>query len=98
MHALAYVLKIGPRFSEGARLLWLRMTRERLTQESLRTELRLSKGVLSTWLHGTRLPDGPCRGQLFVRFGIPPQAWEEKPAKPFSIEDMGSNPNATEKQ
>lgn len=79
--------QLGERFSEGARLLWIAMRRDRLSQETLRTELGRARGVIGHWLRGDRLPDGASRGKLFERFGIKPQAWEQKPKKPFSIEE-----------
>ena len=78
--------RLGKRFSEGARLLWSAMLRAGLSQEALRVELRRPKGVIGRWLMGERLPDGESRGRLFKRFGIQPQAWDQKPTKPFSIE------------
>lgn len=77
---------LGPRFSEGARLLWAAMRREGLTQRALRTQLDLGGGVIGRWLRGDRVPDGASRGKLFERFRIKPQSWEQKPTKPFSIE------------
>jgi hypothetical protein len=87
MGALIYGRRrLGDRFSEGARLLWLAMLRQGLSQESLRAELGRPKGVIGRWLLGDRLPDGESRGRLFKRFGIKPQAWDQKPSKPFSLE------------
>lgn len=79
--------ELGERFSEGARLLWVAMRRHELSQEALRTELGRARGVVGHWLRGERLPDGTSRGKLFERFGIKPQAWEQKPTKPFSLDE-----------
>lgn len=79
--------QLGERFSEGARLLWIAMRKHGLSQESLRRDLGRARGVIGHWLRGDRLPDGASRGRLFERFAIKPQAWEQKPTKPFSIEE-----------
>jgi len=86
MGALIYGRQLGPRFSEGARLLWVAMRRAGLSQESLRSELGCAKGVIGRWLRGDRLPDGTFRGKLFKQFGIRPQLWEHGPSRPFSCD------------
>lgn len=91
MAALLYSRReLGKRFSEGARLLWVAMRREGLTQEALRKDMGRARGVVGHWLRGDRRPDGASRGKLFERFEIKPQAWEEDPKKPFSLEDAAA--------
>lgn len=86
MGALIYARRLGPHFSEGARLLWLSMEHRDYTQEDLRQLIGKSKGVIGRWLRGDQRPDGESRGLLFELLKIKPQAWDSVPQKAFSIE------------
>lgn len=83
---------LGDHFSEGARVLWVSMGREKLSQEGLRRRLNehrdadrpMARGVINRWLYGDRKPDGEGRGMLFKSLGIDPSLWECEPRKPFA--------------
>lgn len=77
--------KRAARFSEGARLLWLAMERDGLSQEATRLKVGVAGGQLGRWLRGERLPAGPFRGALFRLFSIDPSAWDVPPSEPFKF-------------
>ncbi len=79
------VSRVGPYLSEGARLLWVGMRREKVSQAELRRELDISHGLVGRWLRGERVPHGRNRRALEKRFGISLDDWERKPTKRFSM-------------
>lgn len=87
MGALIYVHRRGAYLSEGSRLLCLRMRRANLSQADLRASLQLSAGQVGRWLRGERRPQAHWRRALLARFGIPVDAWMQKPTKRFSLEE-----------
>lgn len=91
MATRVYTDTLGDKFSEGARLLWLAMRRSQLSQEQLRLELQLARGVIGRWLRGERRPDGKSRGTLFERFEISPTAWDSPPSEPFTLPSTGTD-------
>lgn len=72
-------VEVGPKFSEGARQLWLALVERNWTQEEARVELGLARGMLSRWLYGERCPGGPMRVRLVERLAIPVGAWDVAP-------------------
>lgn len=78
---------LGPKFSEGARLLWIAVQRERLTLVALAKEVGRGQGTVSRWMHGIRIPDEDSRRELHRRFGVPSdiEMWRRKPTQKFHI-------------
>lgn len=75
---------LGPKFSEGARLLWAVLGRLN-SQEAVRERIDCSQGLVNRWLYGDRLPGLSYVFKLEDAFGIPCRAWMLKPAKRFSL-------------
>jgi hypothetical protein len=82
-----YRRHLGPKFSEGSRLLWA-VIESQGSQEAVRRTLRTTRGVVSKWLYGDRGGDD-MELKFAVRvedaFGIPVRAWLTKPTKRFKV-------------
>lgn len=76
-------IALGPRFSEGARLLWRALHNRRQSQAAVAARLGVDGGTVNRWLYGDRLPGRVCAELLRRRFGIPVAAWEQAPSVPF---------------
>jgi len=78
-----YRRHLGPRFSEGARLLWTKLERLGLTAADVRREVRASSGLVEMWLYGEKVPRIEYAGRLNEKFGIPVHKWVEQPKRSF---------------
>lgn len=79
----AYRLTLGPKFSEGARLLW--SARERFASlEEMRQLLDAYRGELSLVLYGDRLPRLELAAKIHEQFQIAPTAWSQAPSVEFT--------------
>lgn len=84
---------LGENFSEGARLLWLKLPKlargwgvEPVSaREELTKRLSAARGTVSRYLYGDRRPDLVQAGKLEEIAGIPMRAWNELPKKPFTL-------------
>jgi len=75
--------EMGPRFSEGARLLWqAAVFRDRLTMRQIRDRLGGTSDV-PRWLYGDRVPVLRALMRIHKLWKIPVTAWAEPPKKPF---------------
>lgn len=86
----SYRRTLGPRFSEGARLLWLVLENRGVSISAAVAELSAedrkaswSKGVLSNVLYGMRRPGPMIAADLRAAFGVPMEAWAEAPREAF---------------
>jgi transcriptional regulator with XRE-family HTH domain len=77
-------LGLGPKFSEGARRLWLALRKRNWSQTEATQQLKLSVGMLSRFLYGDRKPGRQTSEILRIKLGIEPPLWDRAPAKPFS--------------
>ncbi len=69
--------------NEGARLLRLAIATQRLTQQETEKRIRARshrRGSISRYLSGARLPDRIVSIAMRDEFGIPVDAWDQKPA------------------
>jgi hypothetical protein len=93
---------LGPRFSEGARQLWIvAIFERRLTQEGIRLALGKSgtfargapersgtaRGVVVRWLYGDQRAELDQAVMIEEVFGIPCKAWTLPAAEPFVVPD-----------
>ena len=89
--------ELGPKFNEGARLLWLAIIREGITQFALSRELGIATpGVQNRWLWGDQRPMNPWRKKINERFSVPVDAWDEEPTEAFTppLASAGESPDA----
>lgn len=70
------------RENEGQRLLVKALEGEGLSLNAARLALGLGVGVINHWVKGTGKPDGPRRGLLRQRFGVPFEAWDAEVSSP----------------
>lgn len=75
---------LGREFSEGARLLWDRVTAGTVTAASLATTTGLDESAVHMHLYGDRRPRADAR-EHYATLGIPVAAWDKRPAKPFAL-------------
>lgn len=70
---------LGPKFSEGARLLWEAKVSQQLSIEELRRRIKASSGMVNLWLYGDKRPGLTYAHRLYVEFGIAVTLWTQKP-------------------
>lgn len=68
--------------NEGARRLRERLSELGESQNKAEQELGLTKGHVSRFLSGDRVPDRRTAEAMRVRYGIPAGAWDEPPQEP----------------
>lgn len=76
-----YRRHLGPRFSEGARLLWIAMGD--MPPAEFERSLGWSRGILSNYLYGERRAGRAASLLLFERHAIPIGAWSKAPSVAF---------------
>lgn len=76
---------LGPRFSEGARLLWEAMEHRGWTQGQLRKELGVTTGRVSRWLYGDLRPPLTVAVSISKKLHIPEEAWMQSPSVDFVV-------------
>lgn len=74
---------LGGQFSEGARLLWKNLAKAHMSPEQLTRQLGTSRGSVSRWLYGDRKPELAVANKLSHALGIPTDAWDQVPTRPF---------------
>jgi hypothetical protein len=77
-------LHLGPKFSEGARLLWKVVT-DLGSQGAAMRELGCATGMLSRWLYGDQTPRLTWLVRIRDAFGIPIEAWQQAPKRKFQV-------------
>ena len=91
--ATAFVRRtLGPKFSEGARLLWLAVVRQRLTLRQVSEAGGAQQAHY--WLFGDKRPGPTPRRRLRDGFGIEPALWDEAPHEPFSLDRLAEQRDA----
>jgi transcriptional regulator with XRE-family HTH domain len=78
-----YRRHLGPKFSEGARLLWARIERRRLSFSEAAELLGWTRPALSNVLYGERLPGVALAAVVAQRFRVPITAWARPASVPF---------------
>lgn len=73
----------GTKFSEGTRLLWLRVIELGWTQKDLTDRFRLASGIANRTLFGDRTVSLPEAIRYRDELGIPIEAWDAKPTERF---------------
>ena len=76
-------LTLGPRFSEGARLLWLVLAERAWSQGEAARAIGAKAGVVPRWLYGDTRPSWDWASKLRDLFGIPLESWTLPPSIPF---------------
>ena len=84
---------LGPRFSEGARRLWLALAARGWSQTKLEAELE-TKTPVSYWLYGDKKPSLENAFKLKRLLGIEPDWWNQPANEVF---DLGAAQVAVEK-
>lgn len=77
--------KLGPLFSEAARLLWLELDVREMRQCDAERLIGTRPGTLCRWLYGDKLPG--LSSAIVVERHFPtvlPRLWRVEPAQPFS--------------
>jgi hypothetical protein len=82
MHART---ELGSHFSEGARLLWRVMAKQKLSQADIRRRMQCQSGLVPRWLYGDVTPGLMYAFRLAAAFDIPPQAWIAPPKRHFAV-------------
>lgn len=78
-----YRQHLGPSFSEGARLTWIKLIRDDGEIEDVNRVIGKSRGRAHRILYGDRPVSIPEAEAIRVAFGVPIQAWGRRPARPF---------------
>jgi len=76
-----YRTHLGPKFSEGARLLWEAI--DTTTAREAERALKWAPGMLFNVLYGERGVGRKTGALLLERYGIPLDAWDKPPTVPF---------------
>lgn len=74
---------VGPKFSEGARQLWITLGRRECSQTELAAALGASSALFSRWLWGDRRPELAWAEKLERTFHIPMGDWMHPPRETF---------------
>ena len=74
---------LGPKFSEGSRLLWLALASRGLSQNAVCREVGCSDGHVNRWLYGDRGITLNFAVKLFKLYGIEVETWDAKPTERF---------------
>lgn len=78
-----YRRKLGKRFSEGARLLWVEIERRGLGRGPAADLIGWSRGSLTRLLYGDSKPNVDTAALILQQFGIPISSWAESPTVEF---------------
>lgn len=78
-----YRQHLGPCFSEGTRLLWLKLIRDDLELEDVNRAIKGSRGWANQIMYGDRPASVRVAVALEKAFGVPVEAWGKKPSRPF---------------
>lgn len=79
-----YRRHLGKRFSEGARLLWAVVARERLSVRAVRAKIG-SGGDVTRWLYGDSLPPFAAIMAIARIWKIGAETWLQPPKRPFTV-------------
>jgi hypothetical protein len=88
--------EMGPRTSEGTRLLWLVLAKKDWSQNRLALELgregarakpplKISSGPVNRWLHGFKVPNLRWALILDALLDIDPHTWNQPPKRPIVL-------------
>jgi transcriptional regulator with XRE-family HTH domain len=72
---------LGPRFTEGARLLWLWLAASGISQKELGR--RVGAPAITKILYGDHIPRVAVLSRLCELIGAPVSVWAEPPREPF---------------
>ncbi len=75
--------RLGKYFSEGARQLWLAMSRMKLSQTDVARQIGTSSGQVSQWLYGGRRASLRWALTLEKELGIAASDWARTPVRPL---------------
>jgi arylamine N-acetyltransferase len=75
----------GDTFSEGTRLLWLRLLADGWTVQRARVVLGCAEGALNKILYGDKRPGLRLALSIEQHFGVPAAAWRAEPTAPFEL-------------
>ena len=76
---------LGPRFSEGARLLWLKIEKAGGSIATVRKRLGIPRDQMSRLLYGDRAATLGQANRCFEILGIPTATWEQAPKRSFVL-------------
>ena len=79
----------GPKFSEGARLLWLALREADVSAADMSRALGTGNGTLHRWLYGDRRPDIDSAVKILDLYDIKPEMWARPPARRFRLRLKG---------
>jgi len=83
MNRKAYRTELGPKFSEGSRLLWEAMEQNGLTLEDVTRRLNAKRGMAAHWAYGDIGPSARWAWALWEAYKIPIPAWNQAPTELF---------------
>jgi ribosome-binding protein aMBF1 (putative translation factor) len=77
--------KIGDKFSEGSRRLWVEMTRRSWEQSDLAGYLDDPLSTVHKWLYGDSVPSLSSLEKIERKLGIDAMLFARKPTRPFEL-------------
>lgn len=75
--------ELGSLLNEGARLLWLALSKRGISQADAARLVGVGRSVLTHWLYCDRRPSLESAERLRKEFGIPSSAWLAPPKTPI---------------
>lgn len=78
-----YRRAVGPRFNEGARLLWAALASKGDSIRAIETKAGASVGSSTKWLYGDVKPMTAARFEIQKIWGVPAEAWDQEPTEAF---------------
>jgi hypothetical protein len=82
---VTYRTHLGPHFSEGARLVWMRLREIECGIAGGARLAEIDRAQFYRFLHGDRVPSIAEAAKMKRAFGAPIDAWNEKPRRKFSL-------------
>lgn len=76
--------ELGPKFSEGARLLWLALASRKWSPRDFARALDVSQGAAYRYLYGDRTPDRLHAQQIQKLLGISPDEFDRATTRKFT--------------
>lgn len=76
---------VGPKFNEGARLLWLALAKDKESINDVEEKTGSASGTGSRWLYGDTKPMTPARFEIESLWGVPVRSWDDAPTEPFVV-------------
>lgn len=80
-----YRRAVGPKFNEGARLLWGALAASGENIRAVETKTGASVGASTKWLYGDVKPMTAARLEIHRIWGVPVDSWDQPPTADFVV-------------